>query len=91
MKRFLVAALLAALSVTGFTNRSEAQVRVRGTLITPNVRLRVGTPYYEHRYYSPYYGYRRYYYRDDDYRRVWVPGFWNDNDDWVPGHYEWIR
>src|ERR1041384_7851633 len=97
MKRFMVTALVAVFSILGIRNDSSAQVRVQGTVITPGVRVRVGntpTYYRYHReYVRPYYGYRRVYHDFDDieYRNVWIPGYWNDFDEWVPGHYETQR
>jgi hypothetical protein len=101
MKRLLVTAFIAVSSVLGFQHDSSAQVRIQGTIVTPpppGVRVQVGSPdyyrYYNRGYVQPYYGHRQRYYRDYDnvgYRRVWVPGFWDEYGEWVPGHYRTVR
>ena len=111
MRQYLVAAVIAALSLTGLGNTAEAQTKVKGKVVpSRTVTTRVVTqtsPTYrvvEHRYYQPYTGFRREVILDKDlmdndrlirngieYRRTWVPGFWNENDEWVSGHYSWTN
>lgn len=103
MKKFIMAAVLAALTIP-VVSTVNAQPKPKlppppPARVIPRIELNFGTgdPYYNYRnnfYGRPYTGYRRdyrdYYYNEREYKRTWVPGHW-ENGIWIPGQYEWVR
>jgi hypothetical protein len=101
MKRLMATALIAVFGILGTSMELAAQdknkkLKMKSSkvrTVTTTTTVPVEEYRVEREIILPYAGYRREVIFQDtaEFDRIWVPGYLNDLDNWVPGHYELIQ